>query len=294
MVKRLIPFVFAAILGLVGVFMTQRYIAQQVTRQRQAFEAERKTLLVKLQEVSQSAVEVLVARQDIQEGEAITAAHLDRRAVPQAYVQPYATNRPTDILGLVALVPIVAGEQVLRNKLSQAGAVQAGLTLSELTPKGKRAVTIGTDVLTGVGGLIHPGDRVDILWTFDRLTAGKAEPEPVTVTLFQNVPVLAVGDQLVGSKPTEANGTGGAGDHTLTLALDPQETSVLLYARRQGVIQLSLRPQEDRDTVATVGPTDMTVVVKSVLGQQVGGHPPSQRMVEVIRGLQQSVVPVEQ
>ena len=288
MIKRLIPFVFAAVLGLVGVFMTQRYIAQQVTRQRQAFEAERKTLLAQVQELSQSSVEVLVAQKDIQEGEAVTAAHLDRRAVPQAYVQPYVMTRPVDVLGLVALVPIAQGEQMLRNKLGQADEVQAGRTLSGLTPKGKRAVTIGTDALTGVGGLIHPGDRVDVLWTFERPTGNTEEPTLVTVTLFQNVPVLAVGDQLVGSKPKEA---GETRDHTLTLALDPQETSLLLYARREGVIQLSLRPQEDSETVADVKPTDMTIAVKSILGQRVGGQP-SKRVVEVIRGLEQSVVPV--
>ncbi len=56
------------------------------------------------------------------------------------------------------------------------------------TPPGKRAVTIKIASLAATGGLINPGDFVDII---AHLNAPKKKK--LTTVLFQNIQVLAVG-----------------------------------------------------------------------------------------------------
>lgn len=282
MMKRIIPFVFAAVMGLGAVAGLQWLLRTE----RSKLARERQQLLADYKE----PVDVLVAGRDIAEGATVSAEDLDHRAVPLKFVEPYATSQAADLLGLVAMAPIAEGEQVLTNKLRRSEERAAGATLSTLTPEGKRAVTIGTDALTGVGGYVRPGDAVDVLWTFQVPQPGGQTMEPVTMTLFQSVTVLAVGDEMIGqSTGQKAAGT----DYTVTLAMTPQEAALLLYAREQGRVQLSLRPPTDKDTQVAVAPASMASVMESVLGPTQGQQPAKlERTVEVFKGLERTVVAV--
>ncbi len=246
MIKRFIPFFFAGILGLVAVIMMQQYL----NRQRQALDALRKKLLAEYQ----APIEVVVAKKDIPEGTTIAADYLGLRQIPEKFTQPYATRNPGDLIGMVTAVPVAEGEQVLRNKVRRPSEASAQATLSGMTPKGKRAITIGIDALTGVGGFVRPGDTVDLLWTFQVQQPGSQGRELVTVTLFQNVSILGVGGQMVG-RPGSEGEQAGAGGNTVTLALDPQETALVLFAREQGQISLALRSRLDKDQRVEVPPT---------------------------------------
>ena len=286
LIRRFLPFLFAAGMGLLAVF-GMRYVMQQ---DRVKLAEERKKLYADFEQ----PFDVIVARKDIPEGESITAEMLDRMAIPKKFVQPYAKSRAADFLGMVTRAPIATGEQVLLNKLQKPEDVRALTSLSRITPEGKRAMTIGTDVLTGVGGFVRPGDVVDVLWSFQVPPPGgkKEDGELVTVTLFQEVVVLAVGDQMVGAaqgEPQEANK-----DYTVTLALTPLEAAYLTYAREQGQVQLSLRSQVDRDGQVNVPPANLTMLMESVLGRSTAPDTAPQRTVEVFKGLERSVVSVQE
>ena len=69
-------------------------------------------------------------------------------------------------------------------------------TLSLMTPAGKRAYTVRIDPLSAVGGMINPGDFVDILAHMKMPDPVSAKVEQVTSIVFQNVKVLAVGTNL--------------------------------------------------------------------------------------------------
>ena len=77
------------------------------------------------------------------------------------------------------------------------------------TPPGKRAITMEIKSLSAVGGLVHPGDFVDILARLavpeDDDPLNKTKDEIISV-LFQNIQVLAVGINYdpVGTVPTYA------------------------------------------------------------------------------------------
>jgi len=126
------------------------------------------------------------------------------------------------------------------------------MVFSLRTPPGKRALTIKIKSLSAVGGLVNPGDYVDIIAHLnipdeDDNKAKKNKEKLITV-LFQNIQVLAVGtnyDPLgeiplyeIQQKSKSLN---------ITLALSPEEAGLLTFAEAHGELQLSLRSAAETD-----------------------------------------------
>ena len=68
------------------------------------------------------------------------------------------------LVGTMMKQSVATGTPITENMVFRRG--KAGF-LSGIVQEGHRAVTIKVDVVSGVGGFILPGDRVDILVTFD-------------------------------------------------------------------------------------------------------------------------------
>jgi len=277
-IKRLLPLVFALVMGLVAVGLVRHYLAQQ----RVTLERERARLLGDYQ----APVQVVVAAKDLPEGTLLDPALLTTAAVPEKFVQPYASRSAGEVAGLLTVAAIAEGEQVLLNKVRRPEAVPKDAGLSSITPRGKRAVTIGVDAITGVGGFVRPGDAVDILWTIQLPGADRQQGDVVTLTLFQEVPVLAVGTETVRQRGQQVT---KESPYTVTLALTPQETSFLLYAREQGRIQLSLRAQGEQG-LAAVAPANINTLMETMMGVPAGASARGPKQVEVYKGLKRDVV----
>ena len=284
--KQIIPFLLIAlVMGGLSIGLMQAYLM----RERGALAAERKQLRSQFP----PPVDVLVAQRDLPIHTMVTEKDLGLMKIPPNFRQPYSTANPADLIGLMTGAPIAKGEQVLTNKLRRPTEVQADsttMTLSGLTPEGKRAVTIGTDALAGVGGFVRPGDKVDVLWTVKLPQAQGGET--LTLMLIQNASILAVGDQMVGSRQGDTRENNQ--NYTVTLALSPEETSLLLYAREQGRIQLSLRSRTDAGQQVSVPITNGRMLIDSIIGKNTTGEEPPkpQRSVEVFKGLERTVVAV--
>ena len=281
--RRRLPILFALVMGVLAVVLMQQYLAGQ-----QRLIAQERARLMK---DYRAPVDVLVVSKDLPPNVLLEAKYLEIATVPEKFVQPYAARSPRDVLGLVTAAPMAKGEQVLMNKLRRPDEVPSESTLAGLTPEGKRAVTIGVDAMTGVGGFVRPGDAVDILWTLKLPAAGGGpqDGQVVMLTLFQKVSVLAVGGQMVG-RPAAGEGQQAPRDYTVTLALTPQETAFLLFAREQGRIQLSLRPKQGKEQEVSVPPTNINTLLEAKLG--IKSSPPQKpvRQVEVYKGLKRDVV----
>ncbi len=277
------PILFALIMGALAVFVMQQYLAGQ----QRLLAQERAKLLQNYRD----PIKVLIVAKDLPPGTVLEAGHLELADIPEKFVQPYAARTPRDILGLVTAAPLAKGEQVLMNKLRRSDEAPTGSTLAGLTPEGKRAVTIGVDAITGVGGFVRPGDEVDVLWTLKLPQAGGGSPgdQVVMLTLFQKIPVLAVGDQMVGHHAV-GEGQQAPRDSTVTLALSPQETTFLLFAREQGRIQLSLRPKQGASQEVAVPPTNINTLLEAKLGIKASPPPKPARQVEIYKGLKRDVV----
>ncbi|MBI3319383.1 MAG: Flp pilus assembly protein CpaB [Candidatus Omnitrophica bacterium] len=292
---------FAILSGLLAVVLAQRW----VTQQRAMLNVERRRLVQdreKLKAEMPSFVEVVTASKDLPEGLVLESSHLKTALVPDKFVQPYAARAFKEVVGKVTLVPMAEGEELLVNKVRPPEEMAArGSTLSSMMPQGKRAVTIAVDTLTGVGGFVRRGDIVDILWTLKLPAAGQGEGQVVTLTVFKDVPVLAIGPEVSG-RSAESRGQkteAGLQQYLVTLALSPQETSFLLFAREQGRIQLSLRPKSEGGTKVTIAPANINTLLEAQLGIKPSAEAPSPptspssrapREVEVYKGLKRGVV----
>ena len=290
--QRLVVLIFAILCGVAAVGLAIQWRNQQVHKLTE--------LEKTLRENYRDPVEVVVAAKDLAEGTLLDISHLAKAMVPEKFVQPYAVRNPSELLGKTIVAPMAEGEQILATKVRPPDEVPSGTTLSSLMPKGRRGVTITVDAITGVGGFVRPGDMVDVLWTVKQPSADQQEGQVVTLTLFQDVPVLAVGQEAVGgrlSRPKEpqASAQDAQQPSTVTLALTPHETALLLYVREQGRIQLSLRPRADKGQQVEVPPASMSTLMQSVLGKDTAAPPPKPpRNVEVYKGLERSVVSVNE
>lgn len=261
--------IVAVILGALAVFLSHIYF-QQIDTQRQAKETQ-----------------VLVAAGDISRGATIEYGMLAFKMVPVNFVQPGVLKSKELAAGKVALATIMAGEQILVTKLAAPG---AGLTLAAKTPPGKRAFTIGLEATSAVGGMVKPGDHVDVLAIFTT--------PAITLTLFQDILVLAVGQEMVPTPEDEKKkkyGESASRRETITLALTPQEVQIITVAMQHGKIRLTLRPR--METGKAISAVDLSnlppaIDLNTLLQFYIRRPTEAAPSVEVIRGLEKEVTPL--
>ena len=93
----------------------------------------------------------------------------------------------TSLVGKAVKADVYQGEPVFKEKLAL---LDASGGLPVMIPKGLRAVTIAVSEVNGVAGCIKPGDKVDVLATFE-LKGKEDKNEQMTKTVLQNVLVIA-------------------------------------------------------------------------------------------------------
>jgi pilus assembly protein CpaB len=181
-------------------------------------------------------VRVLIAVQDIPLGAALSENMMGYRLIPQAYLEDrfirYSDVRR--IIGVRVSNGLRANQTVMWTDLATAS--DARRDLSSLVSTGMRAITVRADITNSFGGLLRPGDRVDVLGTLSR-TGG--ENDRVTIPLLQNVLVLAAGRDTGGEAQRQTvNGTTGGNNPVeisqITLSVSMEEAQLLTYAADRG------------------------------------------------------------
>ena len=168
--------------------------------------------------------------------------------------------------------------------------------LAAVLPPGKVAVSIPVDQVSGVAGLIWPGDHVDVMLTQNlRTTTGKgvnlqAGHQVLTETILYDARVIAVDQAIVqGASPT-AHVTGHLA-RTVTLEVSPHNAERLDVAQNLGRLSLAIRavnksavPQPQAR--GTVYASDVSPSLAATAASSSGpGH-----NVEVIEGAQRTEV----
>ncbi len=140
--------VFAALaLGAVTSFIAWRYVDQAT--QAQPVEM----------------ASVVVASVPIEPRTVITPDLVRVQMLPVAAVHPSAMHSPAEVIGKAARIAMTTDEQVLTTKLFlQRG--ESGLAL--MVPEGMRAISVNVNEVIGSGGMIVPGDRVDVIGIFQQ------------------------------------------------------------------------------------------------------------------------------
>ncbi len=157
---------------------------------------------------------------------------------------------PASITGRVLITPVKADEPIFESRLAPTNVTTGGV--AAVISRDKRAMTVKVDKVKGVSGFIHPGNRVDVVATFRPNYAQM----PVTLTVLENIPVLATGTETEirnkQEKPVEVD--------VITLEVSPNEAEVLALSSTEGKLQLSLRNFSDTTNMATKGATVQSLV----------------------------------
>jgi pilus assembly protein CpaB len=237
----------ALVLGLVAALLSWLYVQRVSQESRQA-----------------TLVPVIVAASDIPVRTQVTSQMLTVKQVAADARHEKAFTGVEQVQSKVTNLPITAGEQVLSTKFF-ARKEDSGLAFR--IPPGRRAVSVNVNEVVSSGGMIMPGDHVDVVSVFSASggatgpNAGEQAQDTATIVL-QNMEVLAVAQQLNG--PVEAPKSGIAGSiggtktelsvqpnaRTVTLAVTPEEAQKLILAEEKGKIRLALRAVEDNEVQA--------------------------------------------
>lgn len=214
-------------------------------------------------------IEVIKAARQIPAGTTLAPEMVTKSLVPTKFLPPNPVyEKDLEIyMGMPVSVNVQEGAMILTSDFAVA---QVSNELSGKVPMTERALTVSVDEVSGVAGLLTPGDRVDILGTFPVSDKDELVPEAgggegvgyVTMSLLQNVTLLAVGQVLseVGMRG-EQGGRVGYGSVTMSVTID--EAELLTIAQTRGKLVLLLRNRDDVD-VATVSKRTLKQVLQDL------------------------------
>jgi pilus assembly protein CpaB len=216
-------------------------------------------------------IQVVVAKGVIPQRTTITAELLQLKSVPLSAAAAGAFSDLASVIGKVTRYPVAANQQVTADSVvdTTPGAT-AGL--AGVVPVGQRAISIQASQIISAGGLILPGDFVDLVWSWPK-------SDPLTSkTILRNVQVVAVAQAIINSGPapvgTRATAGGSAAAApiaadagkpapeavTITLLLSEQDAQKVFLAEQNGIIRATLRNKGDQD-VADTGVADVGQLV---------------------------------
>jgi pilus assembly protein CpaB len=175
---------------------------------------------------------VIVAAMEIPFGTAVEARHVKAIVVPQGTSLGNHFASIEEVLGLVATQRALTEEVLLKERFTKSG---SGSTLAALIRPDMRAITVRVDDVVGVAGFLLPGNRVDVVAARKR----SGDERATTETILMDLNVLAV-DQTSNQDKNEPVVV-----RAVTLEMTPQQAEVLVQAREEGRIQLTLRNPTD-------------------------------------------------
>jgi Flp pilus assembly protein CpaB len=113
---------------------------------------------------AQRTVDVLVAAHDVRAGQQIAAGDVEIRRIHEDSVPGDALASPDAAVGQYAAWPFTGGEPVLARMVRH---VRSGvaLTANVTVPDGYRAIAVPVQPAGAVGGMLSPGDHVDVYAT---------------------------------------------------------------------------------------------------------------------------------
>jgi pilus assembly protein CpaB len=181
---------------------------------------------------------VLAAAKALPLGHKLAAADVKLITLEQADVPEGSFQKVEDVADRALTAPVTAGDLILSARLTAKG---GGDGLTAVIEPGMRAVAVQVNEVSSVAGFIHPGTRVDVLYTRAFTDGGSA-----TRTLLQNIKVIALGREIntvppAGQTQAAAAARDARAATVATLMVSQQQAEMLTLAMQRGKIQLALR-----------------------------------------------------
>ncbi len=191
---------------------------------------------------------ILVASKTIFAGEEITRENVKWMEWPvsnmvKGSIKKTKDMKLKDIVGERVKNRVEKGLPILKNQLVDG---EDSSMLSAALSPGMRAVAIDVKAWSMAGGFIMPGDRVDVVLTYQvRMSGMRDNPEIqetinkyASETILEDVRVLAIDQR---TKKSEKKDKGAKVGKTVTLEVDAVGAEKLFLARSMGDLSLSLR-----------------------------------------------------
>lgn len=194
-----------------------------------------------IQSVQKRQVEyssVVVAVNTIPANVKVTSDMVAIKSIPTEGTHPEVVTSVDKIVNGVSKVEIMKGEQILSNKIVTD---TNKATLTYKVPENMRAVSIPITEVSGVAGYINPGDKIDILVTYDNKDVN---PVSITYTQLQNIEVAAVGNAKIAEEDKKK-----AVPASITVLVKPAQAEVIAFAISNGSLYLTLRNPIDSGKV---------------------------------------------
>ena len=177
---------------------------------------------------------VVVAALEIPFGEKVEARYLKTIQLPNNAAVGNHFDKTDDVVGLLALQKSIPGEILLKEHFADRN---SGSTLAAIVKPDMRAVSVRVDDVVGVAGFLLPGNHVDVVAA--RTLDGQMKRSEAH-TVLHNLSVLAV-DQTASQDKDQPVVV-----RAVTLEVTPKQAEILVKAREEGRIQLTLRNPMDK------------------------------------------------
>ncbi|MCA9420137.1 MAG: Flp pilus assembly protein CpaB [Nitrospira sp.] len=237
------PLVFlgiAIVIALVTTVMVYRWLQGQ------------RMIDVDTPEVVLEGVSVAVASADIPWGTPLAEKTVRMMTYPEEGVPTGHFKDPANLKGRVVLMNLKKNEPILESKLAPVDVKTGGV--SAVMDPNKRAMAVKVNEVVGLPGFVQPGDRVDVMATFEDPRGRKSSgaggaKEEVTKVVLENTLVLAIDTQMERSageeKPTPVK--------VITLEVSLDEAEKLAMAENGGKLRLALRSPLNPEVKKTKG-----------------------------------------
>lgn len=170
-------------------------------------------------------VPVVVSSMEIKENTEIKSDMVKIINIAESAVTPNVVTKLEEVVGNIATRDIYTGEQIILQEVAKPG--ESKQKLSYMIEAGKRAVSVKVDEVSGISGLIEPGNKVDVVVVYDESSTSEI--------ILQDIVVLSTGMKL----ETEESAKSQAYE-TVTLSLDTNQILKLRAAEAKGEITMAL------------------------------------------------------
>ena len=209
---------------------------------------------------------VVVAVVDIPFRRSVSESEVAIRDLPIESIPEGAATTLDQVVGKMSTVDVFANQPLLVQQMVTPDVVTQQVALS--VPKGKIVTAVPTESKLIANRLIRPGDKIDLLATFELevMREQGGGPMPASVGLLQNLEVhaiiLPVANIDEGADAVKGNNEGGVfrtadeEGQSVLLAVDPQDALTIRHILDVGgQLDLALRGPDDDSTV-DVQPVD--------------------------------------
>ncbi len=195
---------------------------------------------------AEELVQVLSAASDILPGDRLDELNTKFVQIAASSVPEGAVLAMEEVEQRSLKVPVTPGDWILKSKLTEKGQIGAEASI----PTGMATVTIPVDATTSHSGMLRPGNRIDLLLTFNDPSAGSNQQKTITVLEF--VEVFAVDNRIYG-----IDKAGDAQAKNITLLVTPEQGKAVTLATKIGGGNLSTMMRA-RDESTKHGKTEIS------------------------------------